>query len=126
VASADRPKPSLAPLVAPLVPMLLALTITAMEIRLGHHLDHAARLMAFALVALVLVRQGLILFELLGPADDAQVPDSTSITGSSSAAITLPTLTVRARPQSGRTRSALRPARVPAAACVDAGSNPRE
>ena len=66
----DRAKPSLVSLVAPLVPVLIALTVTAVEIRLGHHLDHAAWLMAFALVALVLVRQGLILFELLGPGHD--------------------------------------------------------
>jgi hypothetical protein len=52
------------------VPVLIALGVTAVEIRLGHHLDHAAWLMAFALVALVLVRQGLILFELLGPGHD--------------------------------------------------------
>ena len=66
----DRAKPSLVSLVAPLVPVLIALAVTAVEIRLGHHLDHAAWLMAFALVALVLVRQGLILFELLGPGHD--------------------------------------------------------
>jgi hypothetical protein len=47
--------------------VLLALGVTAVEIRLGHHLDHAAWLMAFALVALVLVRQGLILLEIVGP-----------------------------------------------------------
>jgi len=70
VSRVERAKPSLASLVAPLVPVLIALTVTAVEIRLGHHLDHAAWLMAFALVALVLVRQGLILFELLGPGHD--------------------------------------------------------
>ncbi|MGD0981630.1 MAG: hypothetical protein ABR946_09145 [Solirubrobacteraceae bacterium] len=67
VLKADRERPSLVSLVAPLVPVLIALTVTAVEIRLGHHLDHAAWLMAFALVAVVLVRQALILFELLGP-----------------------------------------------------------
>jgi hypothetical protein len=70
VLKADRERPSLVSLVAPLVPVLIALTVTAVEIRLGHHLDRAAWLMAYALVALVLVRQGLILFELLGPGHD--------------------------------------------------------
>src|ERR1022692_1715033 len=73
VLRAERAQPSLASLVAPLVPVLLALAVTAVEIRLGHHLDHAAWLMAFALVALVLVRQGLILFELLGPGHDTHI-----------------------------------------------------
>ena len=36
-----------------------------MQIRLGHHLDRAAWLMAFTLIALVLARQGLMLLELL-------------------------------------------------------------
>ena len=67
VARAEQSTPSLTSLIAPLLPVLLALSVAAVEIRLGHHLDHAAWLMAFALVALVLVRQGLILFELLGP-----------------------------------------------------------
>jgi hypothetical protein len=68
----DRTRPSLASLIAPLVPVLLALAVAAVEIRLGHHLDHAAWLMAFGLVVLVLVRQGLVLFELLAHSRDAQ------------------------------------------------------
>ena len=64
-------RPSLASLIAPLLPVLLALTVAAVEIKLGHHLDHAAWLMAFALIVLVLVRQGLMLLELLGPGRDA-------------------------------------------------------
>jgi len=63
--------PSLASLIAPLLPVLLALTVAAVQIRLGHHLDRAAWLMAFALIALVLVRQGLMVLELLGPGRDA-------------------------------------------------------
>jgi hypothetical protein len=59
--------PSLVSLVSPLLPVLLALTVAAVEIRLGHHLDHAAWLMAFSLIALVLVRQALLLTELLAP-----------------------------------------------------------
>jgi hypothetical protein len=72
VLRAERTRPSLASLIAPLVPVLLALAVAAVEIRLGHHLDHAAWLMAFGLVVLVLARQGLILFELLGPNRDPQ------------------------------------------------------
>jgi len=65
-------RPSLASLIAPLVPVLLALVIVAVQHSLGHRLDHAAWLMAFALVALVLTRQALIVFELVGPGNDSQ------------------------------------------------------
>ncbi len=71
VPTVESSRPSLASLIAPLLPVLLALTVAAVEIRLGHHLDHAAWLMAFALIALVLVRQGLMVLELLGPGRDA-------------------------------------------------------
>jgi Na+/H+-dicarboxylate symporter len=64
-------RPSLASLIAPLVPVLVALGVVAVEHSLGDHLDHAAWLMAFALVALVLARQALIVFELLGPGNDS-------------------------------------------------------
>jgi hypothetical protein len=70
VESAEHPRPSLASLISPLLPVLLALSAAAVEIRLGHHLDHAAWLMAFALIALVLARQGLIVLELLTPGRD--------------------------------------------------------
>ena len=70
-ANTEQQRPSLASLVSPLVPVLVALTVAAVEIRLGHHLDHAAWLMAFGLIALVLARQGLIVLELLGPDRDA-------------------------------------------------------
>jgi hypothetical protein len=60
-------RPSLASLIAPLVPVLTALTVAAVEIKLGHHLDHAAWWMAFVIVVLVLVRQTLAVFELLAP-----------------------------------------------------------
>jgi hypothetical protein len=69
---AERPRPSLASLIAPLLPVLLALSVAAVEIRLGHHLDRTAWLMAFALVVVVLVRQGLMLLELLAPGGDAR------------------------------------------------------
>ncbi len=65
-------RPSLASLIAPLVPVLLALVVVAVEHSLGHRLDRAAWLMAFALVALVLGRQALIVLELLGPGNDTQ------------------------------------------------------
>lgn len=72
VAKAESLRPSLASLISPLLPVLLALTVAAVEIRLGHHLDRAAWLMAFALIALVLARQGLMVLELLAPSRDAQ------------------------------------------------------
>lgn len=65
--NAVQSRPSLPSLIAPLVPVLLALVIVAVQHALGNHLDHAAWVMAFALVALVLTRQALIVFELLGP-----------------------------------------------------------
>lgn len=69
-AEASQPelaRPSLGSLLSPLVPVLLALSVTAVEIQMGHHLDKAAWLMACGLVALVLVRQALLLSEMLGP-----------------------------------------------------------
>jgi hypothetical protein len=72
VAKAESSRPSLASLISPLLPVLLALTVAAVEIRLGHHLDHVAWLMAFGLIALVLTRQGLMVFELLAPSRDVQ------------------------------------------------------
>jgi hypothetical protein len=57
--------PRLGSLLSPLVPVLLALGVAAVELKLGHHLDKAAWLMACGLIALVLVRQGLLLRELL-------------------------------------------------------------
>ncbi len=62
-----RSRPSLASLVAPIVPVLVALTVLAVQSRLGDHIDHAAWIMAFALIALVLIRQALALIELLAP-----------------------------------------------------------
>jgi hypothetical protein len=67
-ALADRAtaSPSLASLVAPLVPVLVALVATAIEIKLGHHLDRTAWVMALVLVLLVLGRQIIAMVELLG------------------------------------------------------------
>jgi hypothetical protein len=72
VPRAEHSRPSLASLVSPLLPVLLALSVAAVEIRLGHRLDHAAWLMAFGLIALVLARQGLMVLELLAPSRHAQ------------------------------------------------------
>jgi diguanylate cyclase len=72
VARAQYTRPSLASLISPLLPVLVALSVAAVEIRVGHHLDHAAWLMALALIALVLVRQGLMVRELLAPSRDAE------------------------------------------------------
>jgi hypothetical protein len=58
-------RPSLPSLVSPLLPMLLALGVLAVEVRLGNRLDRASWLMAFGLIALVLARQGLLVKELL-------------------------------------------------------------
>ncbi len=69
--AASRPgeleRPRLGSLLSPLMPVLLALGVAAVEIELGHHLDRASWLMACGLVGLVLARQGLLLMELLGP-----------------------------------------------------------
>ena len=67
VPSAGRERPSLASLVAPIVPVLGALTVAAVEMRLGKPIDRASWWMALALVVLVLARQGLMVRELLGP-----------------------------------------------------------
>ena len=67
---AERARPPLASLIAPLVPVLIALAVAAVQIRLGHHLDHAAWLMVLGLVVVVLARQALVLFELLAHGRD--------------------------------------------------------
>jgi hypothetical protein len=72
VPMAEHSRPSLVSLVSPLLPVLLALSVAAVEIRLGHHLDHAAWLMALGLIALVLSRQVLMVLELLAPSRHAQ------------------------------------------------------
>jgi hypothetical protein len=65
VAPVERTTPSLASLVAPIAPVLIALAVAAVEIRLGDHIGRPAWLMVFALVVLVLTRQGLAVLELL-------------------------------------------------------------
>jgi hypothetical protein len=51
---AERSSPSLASLTAPLLPVLLALGVIAVESARGQHLDSAGRLMALALIVIVL------------------------------------------------------------------------
>jgi hypothetical protein len=63
--AASRTAP-LVSLVAPLVPVLMALAVIAIESGLGHHQDHTARAIAGALIGLVLLRQLLLLRELVG------------------------------------------------------------
>jgi two-component system, sensor histidine kinase and response regulator len=64
--------PALLSLVAPFLPMLVALAIAAVNIELGHRLDEVAWIMAFGLVTLVLTRQGLLVLELLAPTGGRQ------------------------------------------------------
>ncbi len=54
-------------LVAPVVPVLLALTVAAVQIRLGNRLEDAAWVMAVVLVGLVLIRQGLVVVYMVSP-----------------------------------------------------------
>jgi diguanylate cyclase len=72
VSEVEYAGPSLSSLVAPILPVLIALGVIALEIRLGHQLDRAAWLMAFALIACVLARQGLMAVELLAPRRETQ------------------------------------------------------
>jgi len=69
--TADRrrgsPSPTLAPIVAPFVPMLVALGVLGVEIHLGHRPDPVALIIAFGLIVLVLVRQGLLIFDVIWP-----------------------------------------------------------
>ncbi len=53
--------------VAPFLPMLTALTLAAVQIQRGRHLDRVAWNTAFVLAELVLVRQALLVTELLRP-----------------------------------------------------------
>jgi hypothetical protein len=71
-ARTEDSRPSLASLVAPLLPVLLALSVAAVQNRLGDHIDRAAWLMALGLIVLVLARQGLMVLELLAPGRDRQ------------------------------------------------------
>jgi hypothetical protein len=71
-AAVERTAPSLASLVAPIAPVLIALSVAAVEIRLGDHIGRPAWLMVFALVVLVLTRQGFAVVELLDHGRDGR------------------------------------------------------
>lgn len=60
-AQVDHSQPTLASLVVPFFPVLLALGVFGVQTRLGHQPDRAAWAMALALVVLVLFRQALLL-----------------------------------------------------------------
>jgi hypothetical protein len=72
IANRERQAPTLASLVAPIVPVLAALAVAAVEIRLGDHIGRPAWLMVFALVVLVLSRQALAVVELLEQGRDGK------------------------------------------------------
>ena len=60
---ADSPLPALPSLVAPLLPMLVALIVAAISIDLAHRPDWVALTMVFALVLLALVRMALLVLD---------------------------------------------------------------
>lgn len=61
-------------LVAPFVPVLAALGLAAVKIRVTGHLDRVARITAFVLVVAVLLRQALVAFDLhRGDDDDERI-----------------------------------------------------
>jgi hypothetical protein len=65
--------PTFMSFLAPLVPALLALGVTGIQLQPGHHLGNASRVMAFALVALVLARQSLLALEVAALGDGPEV-----------------------------------------------------
>lgn len=65
--------PALASLVAPFVPVIGALGFAAIKLELGERLDDVAWIAAFALIALVLARQGLLAFDMLARSEEREV-----------------------------------------------------
>lgn len=55
----------LAPIVAPFLPMLIALSVIGIQIQRGHRPGTVAVIMAFALIVLALARQGLLLVDVV-------------------------------------------------------------
>jgi hypothetical protein len=70
---AERAAPTLAPFLTPFIPMLIALGVAGIQTQLGHQLDDVSRILAFVLVLLVLIRQLLLLVDLLAPGRRAGV-----------------------------------------------------
>jgi hypothetical protein len=64
--------PGPASLVAPFLPVIGALGVVAIEIELGHRLDDVEWISAFALIALVLARQGLLVLHLVGRGEERE------------------------------------------------------
>lgn len=60
---------SLRSFLVPFTPAVLALLVVGIELQLGNHLDRASRMMAFALVILVLGRQAVLATQLRAPRD---------------------------------------------------------
>jgi hypothetical protein len=75
-AQVDHSQPTLASLVIPFFPVLLALGVFGVQTRLGHQPDRAAWAMTLALVVLVLSRQALLLLDVARskPKTDAILP----------------------------------------------------
>jgi hypothetical protein len=72
-AALEAPSLSTAALIAPFLPLFAALCLMPIQIQLGHELDGVALTTAFVLVGLVLLRQALLLVDLLRPGHDAPV-----------------------------------------------------
>jgi hypothetical protein len=72
VQSRQRPSRALTPaaIVVPFLPMLAALLLVAARLESGQRLDHLSLTLAFVLVGLVLLRQILLLVDLLVPAGE--------------------------------------------------------
>lgn len=66
----ETSSPTLGPMLAPFIPMFVALSVVGIETQLGHRPDPVAATMAFALVALVLVRQALLMLDLITSSGD--------------------------------------------------------
>lgn len=63
----ETTSPGLAGLVAPFLCVLLGLGVVSVQVQLGDRPDDAALIMACALVALTLIRQGLLVVQLVAP-----------------------------------------------------------
>jgi hypothetical protein len=66
------PSLTTAALVAPFLPMLGALTLVSIKLGLGHRLDGVTLTVAFVLIVLVLVRQLLVVVDLLAPGRETE------------------------------------------------------
>ncbi len=67
VAPRAEPSAGLAPILAAFLPLLAALTVVGIQIELGQRPDRVGLIMAFVLVVISLLRQGLLVLELIAP-----------------------------------------------------------